>query len=355
MSPNSKKAPSGKAPGKKLNPFKFFVDWFLRRPESGIVLILVVFTAIVSFVNPTFLDEKNIVNILRASGFTMISVVGMAMVLIIGGLDLSIGSIYALSALVCAMAITDWGLPVPVGILVGLGVGLLCGVINGFLIVKTGMPPMIATLGMQYALRGAVSVLTKGVPIYPLPDSFVELEPHKIFGVPIIVIIAILIAIVGHVALARTYFGRSVYALGGNQEAARISGINIRKTKMLVYMIMGVLVAFAGIMTASRLGSAEPSTGTGLEMKVICGAVIGGISISGGMGTMLGAALGAVFMEALTNSLTVMKISVYWQNVVFGIVMILSVLLDQYKRSLIQRRSIKSTEMEKTAPAAVRQ
>ena len=349
MSSNSKKVPAQKMAAKKRNPFKFFVDWFLRRPESGIVLILVVFTVFVTCVNSDFLDPKNIVNILRASGFTMISVVGMSMVLIIGGLDLSIGSIYALSALVCAMAITDWGLPVPLGILVGLAVGLFCGVINGFLIVKTDMPPMIATLGMQYALRGAVSVLTKGVPIYPLPDSFVELEPHKIFGIPIIVIIAILIAIVGHIALARTYFGRSIYALGGNQEAARISGINIRRTKMMVYMIMGVLVAFAGIMTASRLGSAEPSTGTGLEMKVICGAVIGGISISGGMGTMLGAALGAVFMEALTNSLTVMKISVYWQNVVFGIVMILSVLLDQYKRSLIQRRSIKNTELEKTA------
>ena len=349
MSSNSNKVPAQKTAAKRHNPFKFFVDWFLRRPESGIVLILAVFTVFVTCVNKDFIDPKNIVNILRASGFTMISVVGMSMVLIIGGLDLSIGSIYALSALVCAMAITDWGLPVPLGILVGLAVGLFCGVINGFLIVKTDMPPMIATLGMQYALRGAVSVLTKGVPIYPLPDSFVELEPHKIFGIPIIVIIAILIAIVGHIALARTYFGRSIYALGGNQEAARISGINIRRTKMLVYMIMGVLVAFAGIMTASRLGSAEPSTGTGLEMKVICGAVIGGISISGGMGTMLGAALGAVFMEALTNSLTVMKISVYWQNVVFGIVMILSVLLDQYKRSLIQRQSIKNTELEKTA------
>lgn len=208
---------------------------------------------------------------------------------------------------------------------------------------------MIVTLGMQYALRGAVSVLTKGVPIYPLPESFVALEPHRLLGIPMIVIIAVLIAVVGHVALSSTYFGRAVYALGGNQEAARISGINIQRTKMLAYVIMGVLVAFAGIMTASRLGSAEPSTGAGLEMKVICGAIIGGISISGGMGTMMGAALGAVFMEALTNSLTVMKISVYWQNVVFGVVMILSVLLDQYKRTLIQRQSIKNTELKRTA------
>lgn len=331
------------------NLFRIFFDWFLRRPESGIILILLIFVLIATAINPTFLSLKNVVNILRASGFTMISVVGMSMILITGGLDLSIGSTYALSALLCAMAVTSWGLPVPVGILLGLLIGAACGAVNGVLIVKTGIPPMIVTLGMQYALRGAVSVLTKGVPIYPLPENFVALEPRRLFGIPVIVIIAVLITVVGHVALSSTYFGRAVYALGGNQEAARISGINIQRTKMLAYVIMGVLVAFAGIMTASRLGSAEPSTGVGLEMKVICGAIIGGISISGGMGTMVGAALGAVFMEALTNSLTVMKISVYWQNVVFGIVMILSVLLDQYKRALIQRQSIKNTELKRTA------
>ena len=339
-------------PRAKRNLFKIFFDWFLRRPESGIILILVVFVTIVTIVNPTFLSWSNVVNILRASGFTMISVVGMSMILITGGLDLSIGSTFALGAVLCGLAITDWGLPVPVGILIGLLLGAACGTVNGLLIVKTGIPPMIVTLGMQYALRGTVSVLTKGVPIYPLPEAFTDLEPTKLFDIPIIVLIAIVIAIIGHFALSSTYFGRSVYALGGNQEAARISGINIQRTKMLVYILMGVLVAFAGMMTSSRLGSAEPSTGTGLEMKVICGAIIGGISISGGTGTMLGAALGAVFMEALTNSLTVMRIDVFWQNVVFGVVMILSVLLDQYKRSLIQRQSIKNTELKRTAVEA---
>lgn len=336
-------------PEGKKNIFKLFFDWFLRRPESGIILILVVFVTIAASVNPAFLSSRNVLNILRASGFTMICVVGMSMILITGGMDLSIGSIYAIGALICGIAITSWGLPLWAGMLIGLLVGAASGVINGFLIVKTGIPPMIVTLGMQYTLRGLVSVLTKGVPIFPLPDAFVNLEPTKIAGVPIIVLIAIVIAAIGHIFLSSTYFGRSVYALGGNQEAARISGINIRKTKMIVYICMGVLASFAGMMMASRLGSAEPSTGVGLEMKVICGAIIGGISISGGTGTMLGAALGAVFMEALTNSLTVMKISVYWQNVVFGIVMILSVLLDQYKRALIQRQSVKGTELTKSA------
>ena len=197
--------------------------------------------------------------------------------------------------------------------------------------------------------RGLVSILTKGVPIFPLPDAFVAIGSTKLFGqLPIIVPIAIVIAIIGHIVLSKTVFGRSIYAIGGNQEAARISGINIDRTKMAVYMITGVLAALAGILMSARLGSAEPSTGSGLEMKVICGAIIGGISTFGGMGTIFGAALGALFMEALTNSLTLMKISVYWQNLVFGAVLVLSVLLDQYKRILTLRQSVKNTE----APAS---
>ena len=194
--------------------------------------------------------------------------------------------------------------------------------------------------------RGLVSVLTKGVPIFPLPESFVDIGKARLFGqIPVIIPLAIVIAVAGHIVLSKTVFGRSVYAIGGNQEAARIRGINIGRTKMWVYMITGLLAALAGILMSSRLGSAEPSTGTALEMKVICGAIIGGISTFGGMGTIFGASLGALFMEALTNSLTLMKISVYWQNLVFGAVLILSVLLDQYKRVLTLRQSVKSTEI----------
>lgn len=325
------------------NKLHKFSDWFLHKPESGIILILIIFVLFATFVNPSFLSYKNVINILRASGFTLISVVGMSMILIIGGLDLSIGSVYALSALICGMCMTTMQLPVPIAILAGLIVGLLCGAVSGILVVYADIPAMIATLGMQYVARGLVSALTKGVPIYPLPDAFVSIESTKLFGsVPIVVPFSIALAIIAHLTLAKTVFGRSVYAIGGNKEAARISGIHLRKTEMTIYILMGGFASLAGILMSSRLGSAEPSTGTGLEMKVICAAVIGGISVAGGMGTMLGAMLGALFMEALTNSLTVMKISVYWQNVVFGVVLILSVLLDQYKRAMIKRNSVKA-------------
>ena len=319
-------------------------DRFIKSPESSIIMGLIIYIIIVTCVNPVFLSANNVINVLRSTGFTVIVVVGMTFVLIAGGLDLSVGSVFALGAVICGMCCAS-GMPVPAAILLGLLAGVLFGFINGILIVKTGIPPLIVTLGMQYAGRGLVSVLTKGVPIYPLPPSLVSMEKIRVFGiVPLVVIIALIVAAIGHIILAKTVFGRSALAIGGNSEAAKISGIDINKTKTLVYVMAAALGAFSGIIMASRLGSAEPSTGSGLELKVICGAIIGGTSIIGGMGTILGATLGALFMEIVTNSLTLMKISVYWQNLVFGVILIASVLLDQYRRSLILRQSIKSVD-----------
>lgn len=317
-------------------------QWFLRKQESSVILVLVLYCTIVSIVNPVFLSSDNIINILRSTGFTLIVVVGMTLVLITAGLDLSVGSVFALGAIVCGLACSA-GIPIWLSMVIGIGVGVLVGLFIGTTIVKTGIPPLMITLGVQYIGRGLVSVLTKGVPIYPLPKSFVAIEATKLFDIlPIIVPISILFAFIGHITLSKTTFGRSVYALGGNQEAAKISGININRTKITVYVITSALAAFSGIMMSSRLGSAEPSTGTGFEMKVICACIIGGTSSFGGTGTIVGAALGAVFMEVITNSLTLMKVSVYWQNLVFGVILIAAVLLDQYKRKLMQRQSIKT-------------
>lgn len=319
-------------------------QWFLRKQESSVILVLILYCVIVTIVNPVFISANNVVNILRSTGFTLIVVVGMTLVLITAGLDLSVGSVFAMGSIVCGICCTA-GISVWLSMLIGTGVGLLFGMTIGFTIVKTGIPPLMITLGMQYIGRGMVSAITKGVPVYPLPDGFTSLEKISFFGIiPIIVPVSILIAVAGHIVLSRTTFGRSVYAIGGNQEAAKISGINIDRTKMIVYSLTSALAAFSGIMMASRLGSAEPSTGTGFEMKVICACIIGGTSSFGGTGTVLGAALGAVFMEVITNSLTLMKISVYWQNLFFGVILIAAVLLDQYKRALMMRQSVKVKE-----------
>jgi ribose transport system permease protein len=210
------------------------------------------------------------------------------------------------------------------------------------------IPPLIATLGMQFAARGLVSVITKGVPVYPLPKSFTSIEQLKLFGaVPLVVVIALLIAFLFHGILNHTPFGRFVYAVGGNEEAARISGINTGRVKFLVYLISSSLAALAGVLMAMRLGSGEAAVGSGYELTVICGAVIGGTSIIGGAGTIFGAILGGLFMEVLTNSLTLMHISVYWQQLVVGTILILAVMLDQYKRDLMLRSSLRSTDQIK--------
>lgn len=316
---------------------------FIRKQESSIIIVTVLYIIFVTCINSSFFSANNIFNILRATGFTLITVVGMSLVLITGGLDLSVGSVLALGGVVTGMA-CQAGIPVIISIFLGILMGAGIGCINGFIIVKAGIPPLIVTLGMQYAARGAVSVLTQGVPVYPLPAELMSVEQSKLLGVPTVVIVAIVIAVVGHIMLAHSPFGREVYALGGNEDAARISGINTKMTKFSVYVITSTLAALAGVFMAARLGSAEAAAGTGYELTVICGAIIGGISTFGGLGSIVGASVGALFMEILTNSLTLMKVSVYWQNLVVGVILILAVLLDQYRRQLILRNSIKARD-----------
>jgi ribose transport system permease protein len=323
---------------------------FLHRQESGIVLALVLYAAFVAMVNVTFLSSGNIFNVFRSSGFTLIAITGMTMVLITGGLDLSVGSVLALGGVVAGIA-AQAGLPVPIAVVAGVLTGSVIGAVNGLIIMKLGIPPLIATLGMQYAARGLVSVITKGVPVYPLPKNFTAVEHVKFFGIiPTVVVVALAIALVFHVVLKHTPFGRAVYAVGGNEEAARISGINTGRTKYFVYFITSTLAALAGVIMAMRLGSGEVAVGTGYELTVICGAVIGGTSILGGAGTILGALLGGIFMEVLTNSLTLMRISVYWQQLLVGAILILAVALDQYKRNMMLRQSIHSGSAEKKGP-----
>jgi len=278
-------------------------------------------------------------NVFRSTGFTMIGAIGMTFVLITGGLDLSVGSVLALGGVATGLAFQA-GLPTPVAILIGIFIGVVIGCINGLMVTRAKIPPLIVTLGMMYIARGIVSVLTKGTPIYPLPEGFQALEQTRFFTIPAIVFIALSIAIIAHFILSKTPFGRSVYAVGGNAEAARISGINNRKIVFSAYLIASTLAAFTGIFVAARLGSATATAGTGFELTVICAAIIGGTSNFGGLGSIIGTVFGALFMEILSNSLTLMRIPVYWQLLVVGFILILAVWVDQYRRSWLQKKSV---------------
>lgn len=312
---------------------------FWDMSESGIIIILIVYAVFVQCVNPRFLSALNIMNFLRQGGYILLGGIGMTMVLIACGLDLSVGSVLALSGIMSGFAMSKFNMPVPVGILVGLVVGLVLGMINGSIIIRFKIPPMIMTLGMMYMARGVVYITTLGVSVYPLPDSFLALEQSKLWGMPVVVPFALLLAAAFHFVLNYTEFGRSVYAIGGNVETAKLSGINIGKVTLAVYAICGVLAGLTGLVYASRLGSAQPGSGDGYEMNVIAACIIGGTSTFGGRGTILGTVLGAMFMSMLSNSMTLMKIDVNYHKLVIGAVLVLAVILDQYKRELANKRA----------------
>jgi ribose transport system permease protein len=312
--------------------------------ESGIIIPTVLFIIIIAIVNPVFLSSNNMFNVLRSTGFTLITALGMTLVLIAQGLDLSVGSVLALGGCVSGIAMFTYNIPIFPAILLGCAAGFIIGLANGLVIIKFKIPPLIMTLGMMYMARGIVYIMTKGVPLYPLTQQFQAIEQQDLFGIPKIVVISGILAIIAHVFLTHTIVGRSIYAVGGNREAANLSGINMNKINLICYCITGTLAAATGVIMASRLGSAQPSAGASYEMTVIAAVIIGGTSTSGGSGTILGTTIGALFMNILANAMTIMKISVYWQNFVIGFVLVLAVVIDQIKKEQMLLAGIKAKE-----------
>jgi ribose/xylose/arabinose/galactoside ABC-type transport system permease subunit len=299
--------------------------------ETTIAIPLVLIIIIVSFVNPVFVSFDNIVNVLRQTSFVFIVGIGMTFILISAGLDLSVGSVLALGGVIAGLAVKT-NMAIPLAILLGVLSGAAVGLFNGIFITKYKIPSLIVTLGMMYFARGIVQVLTRGEPVYPLPDSFNYIGQGEILGFPIVVYIALVLAIIAHITLTKTGFGRSVYAIGGNQETARLSGINITRVSIWVYVLTGIAAALTGILTAARVASAQSNAGIGMELQVVASCIIGGTSMFGGVGTILGTLIGTAFMSVVANGMVLLKISVYYQSMVIGAIIILAVGIDQYSR-----------------------
>ena len=310
--------------------------WSIK--EIGIIVPTLVYGIIVQLINPVFFTPLNLANLLRQTGFILIPALGMTFVLIAAGIDLSVGSVMGFGGVVAGFCMVNYNLPIWLSIVITLVFGLLIGFVNGAFIVKFNIPPMIMTLGMMYIARGAVFVATKGLPIYPIPKAFQAIEQGTFLGMPTIISICLVLCVFFQIILTRTTFGRSVYAIGGNSEAAKLSGISTRKVTIKVYAICGLMAALAGVLMSARLGSAQPSSGEGYEMNVIAACIIGGTSTFGGRGTVLGTTIGALFMSVLSNSMTLMKVDVYYQKLVIGAVLIAAVILDQYKREMDKKR-----------------
>lgn len=300
--------------------------------KYGIVLVLLLICAVLSFLSPVFLTAPNLINVIRQISINGILAIGMTLIIITGGIDLSVGSQVALTGAVVAGLLSS-GTSIALAIIVGLAAGALIGFINGTIITKGGVPPFIVTLGMLTAARGITLIYTGGRPIYNLGSTFRFFGAGYVGGIPVPVIILGIILIISHFVAKYTVFGREVYAVGGNPEAAVYSGVNKNKRLVQVYTFMGFLSAITGIVLTSRLGSADPTAGTGFELDAIAAVVIGGTSMFGGEGAVTGTMIGALIIGVINNGLNLLNVSSYYQQVIKGVIVVGAVLMDGYARN----------------------
>jgi inositol transport system permease protein len=310
--------------------------------KYGIFLIFAVMILVASLLSPAFVSSTNLINIVRQMSIVGLIALGVTGVIVCAGIDLSSGSVVGLTAVIAAsMSQTpDYSaafypglhLPLIVPVLAACAVGALVGLINGSLVAKARIPPFIATLGTFTAVRGAALLYTGGRPISNLTDEYNFIGQGDVFGLPVPIIILVVMAVVTHVLYAHTKFGKYIYAIGGNEQAARVSGINASRYKMLIYVYASFLAALAGLVVSSRIGSGQPGLGVGYELDAIAAAVIGGTSLSaGGIGTVAGTIVGALIIGVLNNTLDLMNVSAYWQQIIKGCIIVGAVILDQLK------------------------
>ena len=297
-------------------------------PFIGLILLIVV----ISIMNSAFLDLSNLLNLLRQVSINGLIAFGMTFVILTGGIDLSVGSILALSSAFTAILITS-GLDPIVALIVGVLGGFLLGVFNGVLVTLGSMAPFIVTLATMTIFRGLTLVVTDGNPITNLGDSYMFQLFGKgyFFGIPVPAVTMIIVFIILAIILQKTTFGRHTYAIGGNEVASKISGIKVNRVKILIYGISGLMSALAGAILTSRLNSAQPTAGTSYELDAIAAVVLGGTSLTGGKGRIVGTLIGVLIIGVLNNGLNLLGVSSFYQQVVKGIVILIAVLIDRKK------------------------
>lgn len=297
-------------------------------PFIGLILLIIV----VSILNPSFLDLSNLLNLLRQISINGLIAFGMTFIILTGGIDLSVGSILALSSAFIALMITSGVDPI-IALIIGVLIGFVLGAVNGLLVTKGNMAPFIATLATMTIFRGLTLVITDGNPITNLGDSYLfQLFGKGYFiGIPVLAVTMIIVFVILLIILQKTTFGRHTYAIGGNEVAAKISGIKVNKIKFLIYGISGLMSALAGGILTSRLNSAQPTAGTSYELDAIAAVVLGGTSLTGGKGRIVGTLIGVLIIGVLNNGLNLLGVSSFYQQVVKGVVILIAVLIDRKK------------------------
>ena len=295
--------------------------------QFGTLFGLIALSIVLWILTPHFMTVSNLLNVAQQTAIVAIIAAGMTFVIITAGIDLSVGSVLAFSGVVMATLLLR-GLPLGLALLSGVGTGLFCGLINGLLISVGRLPPFIATLGMMSVARGAALVFTEGRPVSGFSDSFRQIAVGEVLRIPAPVVIMLAVYLIAHFVLTRTKLGRYTYAIGGNEEAAILSGVNVRLYRTLVYGLCGGLSGLAAIILTARLNSAQPIAGIMYELDAIAAVVIGGTSLIGGEGTVFGTLIGALIMGVLRNGLTLLGVSSFVQQIVIGSVIIVAVLFD---------------------------
>lgn len=297
----------------------------------GIYIAFAIMCIFFATQNAVFLSPMNIINILRQVSFNAILAMGMTVVIITGGIDLSVGSVLALAAVVAASLVkaTSPVLPVFLTVLIALAIGALCGFLSGLVITKGKRPPFIATLVMMTIARGVAQLYTTGRPVTGLQPAFKFIGAEFIFGIPVPIYIMALVTLITYIILSHLRLGRYIYAVGGNEQSARASGIKVDSVKIFAYVFSGTLSALVGVVLAARLNSATPILGQGYELDAIAAAVIGGTSMDGGRGNVIGTIVGALIIGTISNGLDILNVSAYWQQIIKGLIILIAVLLDR--------------------------
>jgi ribose transport system permease protein len=319
--------------------------------QGGPIIALLLLVLYFSLASPHFASINNLKNIGQQNAYLIILAIGQTMVIIGAGIDLSVGAVMAVSASIMAVLatqnITILGMSIgPLSawsaMLIGFAAGTLAGAINGLVIAKGRIPDFVATLGMMETARGVALLVTGGLPIPShltatelkgyLPEAVIWMGGKEVIGIPTGPLIALVVLIAGWVVLNHTVMGRSIFAVGGNREASRVSGLKVDRIKIMTYMMMGMMAAVAGIVLTGRMNSANALMATGVELKCIAAVVIGGTNLFGGEGTIIGSLIGAIIMGVLGNGLNLLNVSAFWQRVVMGLVIVAVVVFDQWRR-----------------------
>lgn len=302
-------------------------DWIAKYRLGPLLAFVIIFTAL-AIMSRSFLTVSNLLNVALQTSVNALLAIGMTFVILTAGIDLSVGSLLAFSSAIAASLMVS-GMNIWLAAIVGLIVGGLAGLLNGLFVAYAGLAPFIVTLGTLTLFGGLTQIYTAGMPIFNLPAAFSNFGAGSIVGMPVPVIVTVIVFVIGALVLTRTTHGRRIYAIGGNMRAAYLAGVPVRRYLVAVYVVSGMLAALAGLVLTSRLGSAEPTAGTGYELDAITAVVLGGTSLFGGEGTLWGTIVGALILGAIANGLNLLNINAFYQGAIKGAIILFAIMLDR--------------------------